>query len=315
MTPSSKNLQNLAICILALAALTLVAYWLAPVLKPIEESGLEADARAMGLRFVFMLVGALGVLALAYSTREHPAWEVNAQKIVYMVIGSVVYGVFTWLFNGTTFNIPALSQVSLRPAVALPVFFGYMFGPVVGFLAGAGGNLVGDLFVGYVSPHWTLANGLIGLAAGLPTLFADRKQAWDVGAVVAGLGGIFGAAFFLANSGSTFTAPPDFVPTGLSLFLGLSVLVGCGLAIAVRFAFPNRPQWAEAAVWGAVGNVVGLLLASLADIWVNQYTFQDTVVGQFIPAAGPNAIALAILVPLLMAVYAAAQTSESLNAE
>jgi hypothetical protein len=132
-----------------------------------------------------------------------------------------------------------------------------------------------------------------------------------LGAVVAGLGGLLGAAVFLANSGSTVALPPDSVPTPPSLFLGLSVLVGCGLAIAVRFAFPNRPQWAEAAVWGAVGNVVGLLLAALADVWVNQSAFQDVVVGKFIPAAGPNIIALAILAPLLMAVYAAAQQTDA----
>ncbi len=75
--------------------------------------------------------------------------------------------------------------------------------------------------------------------------------------------------------------------------------------------FPNRPGWGEAAVWGAAGNVVGLLLASIADIWASSYTLQDTLVGQFIPAAGPNAIAVAILAPLLLAVYAAAQAVQA----
>jgi energy-coupling factor transport system substrate-specific component len=311
MTDSSKNLQNLGICLLVLLALTLLAYFAAPIIKPVEESGLDTSPSAMGLRFLFMALGALAVLGVCFATRENPAWEVNAQKIVYMVIGSVIYGVFAWMFNGSTFNIPALSQVSLRPAVVLPVFFGFMFGPSVGFMVGAGGNLVGDLFIGTVSPHWTMANGLIGLFAGMPALFDDQRQSIDVGTVIAAIGAVVAGGFFLANPGTTFQPTPTSAPTTLSLFMGLSVVVGCGLAIAVRFAFPNRPQWAEAVVWGAAGNVVALFLASIADIWVNQYTLIDTAVGQFIPTSGPNIIAVAILVPLLLAAYAASQQPEN----
>ncbi len=311
MTDSSKNLQNLGISILVLLALTMLAYFIAPIIKPVEQSGLDTSPSAMGIRFVYMALGALAVLGVCFATRDNPAWDVNAQKIVYMIIGSVIYGVFAWMFNGVTFNIPALSQVSLRPAVVLPVFFGYMFGPAVGFMVGAGGNLVGDLFVGTVSPHWTLANGLIGLFAGMPALFDDQRQSVDVGTVITGIGAVVAGGFFLANPGTTFTPPPDFTPTKLSLFLGLSVVVGCGLPIAVRFAFPNRPQWAEAVVWGAAGNVVGLFLASIADIWVNQYTLIDTAVGQFIPTTGPNIISVAILVPQLLVAYAASQQPEN----
>ena len=311
MNDSYKNLQNLGICILVLAALAFVAYFVAPVVKPVEESFLDVSPQAMGIRFLFMGLGALAVLGICYVTREHSAWEISAQKIVYMAIGALMYGVFAWMFNGATFNIPALSQVSLRPAVVLPVFFGFTFGPAVGFMVGAGGNLIGDLFVGYVSPHWTLANGIIGLFAGLAMLFENKKQSWNVGAAIAGVGGIAAVAFFFANPNPEFNPPPDFIRTRLSLFMGLSVLVGCGLALAVRFAFPNRPNWGEAAVWGAAGNVIGLALASVADIWVNQYTAFDTMVGQFIPAAGPNAIAIAILMPLLLAVYASVQQAEA----
>lgn len=311
MTDTSKNLQNLFICMLVLLALTYLAYLLAPIVRPVEETLLDTSLRGMGIRFLFMGLGMLAVLGLCYATREDEAWALNAQKIVYMAIGAVLYGVFVWMFNGATFAMPALSQVSLRPAVVLPVFFGYVFGPVVGLMAGAGGNLIGDLFAGSVSPHWTMANGLIGLFAGLPLLFEDRRQSWDLGAMLTGLGGILASAFFLANSGTQFRPTPASEPADVSVLLGFSVLLGCALAIAVRFAFPNRLRWAEAAVWGAAGNVVGLLLASIADIWASSFTFQDAVVGQFIPAAGPNVIAVAILAPLLLAAYTAIQAAQS----
>src|SRR6185503_20765564 len=119
MDDSSKNLQNLFICMLVLLALTFVAYFIAPIIRPIEESGLDTSIQAMGVRFLIMGVGMLAVLGLCYATRDNEAWVVNAQKIVYMVIGAVLYSVFAWMFNGTTFTIPALSQVSLRPAVVL----------------------------------------------------------------------------------------------------------------------------------------------------------------------------------------------------
>ncbi len=310
MTDDYKHLQNLGICLLVLAALAFVAYFVAPAIKPVEDSGLDASATAQGLRFLFMGLGALGVLGVCYATRDNPAWEIEAQKIVYMAVGAVLYGVLLWLFDGELLKIPALSQVPLRPAVVMPVLFGALFGPVVGFVAGAGGFLIGDLFVGLVSPHWILAHGIIGLCGGLPMLFDDKRQAWDAGSVITGIGGIVAAAFFLANPGIAYAPPPEFKPVTLTLFLGLSVVLGCGLAIAVRFAFPNRPQWGQAAVWGAAGIVVGTLLASIADIWVENLGVMDAVVGKFIPSAGPGLIALAILTPLLLAINAAAGRTE-----
>jgi hypothetical protein len=121
-----------------------------------------------------------------------------------------------------------------------------------------------------------------------------------VGAAIAGIGGVVAAAFYFAS--------PD---TQLSFLMGLSVLIGAGLAIALRFAFPNRQEWALAAVWGSAGVVVGPGLASMAGIWVNGYTLSEAVVEAFIPAAGPSLIALAILLPILMVIYNSVQESPS----
>jgi hypothetical protein len=310
MTNTSKNFQNLGIAILVLAAFIVVANFIAPVFRPAEEIPTETGSNTFGLSFLFMGVGALAVLGVCYATRNNPAWEIPAQKIVYIVMGSIVFGIVAWLFNGATFKMPTLSQVGFYPAVVVPILFGYFFGPAVGLMVGAGGTLVGGLFIGSVSPHWIMAYGLVGFFAGVSQLFEDKRQSWDVAAVIIGIGAIMAGAFFLANPGTPYSGSTEPNFPGLSLFLGLSVVVGCALAIAVRFAFPNQPQWAEAAVWGAAGIVVSLFLAAMADIVVNQSPFIDTVVGRYIPTAGPALIAAAILVPLVLAIYKAAQDSE-----
>lgn len=311
MNDTHKNFQNIGICLLVLAALTFVAYYLAPIAKPLEESGLDQSPAAMGLRFLFMVIGAALVLGLVYATLKNEAWEIDAQKVVYMSVGSVLGGVLMWLTNGLTFNIPTLSQVGFQPALVVVVFFGFMYGPAVGLMVGSGSYLLGDLFLGSVAPHWIIGHGLIGLCAGLSNLFEDKKQAWDVAAILTGLGGLVAAAFFLANPGIKFAPPPDLKPVDLSLFMGLSVLIGGALAITVRFAFPNRLRWATATAWGAAGTVSGLFLAAIVEVWVSTTTLMDAVIGRFIPSAGPAMIAIVILVPLIMALQTAAQASET----
>jgi hypothetical protein len=61
-------------------------------------------------------------------------------------------------------------------------------------------------------------------------------------------------------------------------------------------------------LWGALGILIGIGFASIADIWVNGYTFFVAMVGEFVPAAGPNLINAAILAPILLAAYKAVQS-------
>ena len=118
----------------------------------------SVDQATLVLRFVFVIIGLLIAFAVYYFTRENAAWEVGTREVVWMAIGAALYAVFSWLFNGTVFVVPSLSQVSLRPAIAIPMFFGYAFGPVVGFFSGAVGNMFGDALTGFgLSPameHW-----------------------------------------------------------------------------------------------------------------------------------------------------------------
>ena len=100
--------------------------------------------------------------------RQEGTWDITTRTIVYAAIGAALYAVFNWISFG--FVSPGTQEVSVRPHYGLLTFFGFAFGPVVGFLTGLVGNIVGDFLSGYgafTSWHWSLANGVAGLVAGL----------------------------------------------------------------------------------------------------------------------------------------------------
>jgi energy-coupling factor transport system substrate-specific component len=100
--------------------------------------------------------------------RSEGTWSITTRVIVYSAIGAALYAVFNWISFG--FIMPGTQDVSIRPHYGLLTFFGFAFGPVVGFLTGFVGNVVGDQLTGwgaFTSWHWSLANGTAGLLAGL----------------------------------------------------------------------------------------------------------------------------------------------------
>jgi hypothetical protein len=93
----------------------------------------------------------------------------------------------------------------------------------------------------------------------------------------------------------------------ITMFAGISILVGFVLVLAVRYFFRDNEDIAAAVTWGMLGNLVGIGFAALSDIWINGFSLAAAVVGEFLPAAGPNLIFAAILVPLLVVAYASVQ--------
>jgi hypothetical protein len=61
-------------------------------------------------------------------------------------------------------------------------------------------------------------------------------------------------------------------------------------------------------VWGTLGVIVGIGFAAIADIWYNGYSFTTAIIGEFIPAAGPNTLFAVILAPLLFAAWKQARS-------
>lgn len=119
-------------------------------------------------------------------------WAVTTRVIVYAAIGAALYALFNWLSFGIA--VPWSNDVSIRPHYGLLTFFGFAFGPVVGFLTGFVGNVVGDQLTGwgaFTSWQWSVANGLAGMIAGLfPFWMASRMSSPGTKAVTAAVAGV-----------------------------------------------------------------------------------------------------------------------------
>jgi hypothetical protein len=300
-----KLLSVIAALVAVLGAFLLIV-WIGGA---INES-LKLDETAL-LRFVFVGVGLLIVFVIYLLTRRSGAWEVGTREVVYMAIGAALYAVFSYLFNGTVFAVPSVSQVALRPAIAIPMFFGYAFGPTVGLFTGAVGNMFGDALTGFgLSPQWSVGNGLVGMIAGMALLFADKKKGMNVVLIVSAALAAIATAIYLLNpalENMMYFAPDEgiFGDAAITTFAGLSLVIGFVLVLAVRFGFGKNIDVAAAVTWSMLGNFIGIGFAAISDIWINGFSPIVAIVGEFLPAAGPNLIFAAILVPILVAAYAA----------
>lgn len=309
---NKKLVSVLAALAVLLAIFAIVMYGLGTTEK-LGPFNFSVDQATLPLRFAFVVIGIAIAFAVYLLTKDNDIWEVGTREVVYMAIGAALYAIFSYLFNGTVFVVPSLSQVSLRPAIAIPMFFGYAFGPVVGFFTGAVGNMFGDALTGFgLSPQWSIGNGLVGFISGLVFLFKDKKKSMDMVLYISGALALIAALLYFMNpsqSNMTFFDPANniFGDAKISLFAGISILIGFVLILAVRFGFAQNIDVAAAVTWGMLGNILGIGFAAISDVWINGFSVPAAVVGEFLPAAGPNLIFAAILVPLLVAAYAAVQ--------
>jgi hypothetical protein len=296
------------LALVAVLVVFLLVVWIGPSLN----ESLQLDETAL-LRFVFVGIGLLAVFVVYWFTRDKAAWAVGTREVVYMAIGAALYAVFSYLFNGTVFVVPSVSQVSLRPAICIPMFFGYAFGPVVGLFSGAVGNMFGDALTGFgLSPQWSVGNGLIGMISGMIALYVDKKKAMDavlyISAALAAIATLLWVLNpTLANMMFYDVDAGIFGDAAISAFAGLSAVVGFVLVVLIRLIFRENIELAAAVTWAMLGNFIGIGFAAISDIWINGFTPSVAIVGEFLPAAGPNMIFAAILVPILIGAYNALQ--------
>jgi hypothetical protein len=300
-----RKLLNIILALVVVLVIFLATTWIVQATNP------DLTLSNPLMRFVFVIVGMLIVFAIYWFTRDRDIWLVGTREVVYMAIGAALYAILSYLFNGTVFAVPSVSHVALRPAIAIPMFFGYTFGPVVGFFTGAVGNMFGDALTGFgLSPQWSWGNGLVGLIAGLALLFTDKKKSLNSVLITSGVVAALATLVFIINRtvpNMLFYDPANniFGDAPISWFAGLSVIVGFVLILVIRFVSSSNLDVAAAITWSMLGNLLGIGFAAISDIWINGFTPAVAIVGEYLPAAGPNLIFAAILVPLLVAAYAA----------
>ncbi|MCG8347924.1 MAG: ECF transporter S component [Chloroflexales bacterium] len=111
------------------------------------------------------------------------------KHIIAMLAGILLYGGSSWMTSFATTSSGSTFW-NLRPGIAVPIFVGFAFGPLVGFVVGFFGNLLGDFLSMWASLppansslreiadslqlHWQLGNGLMGLLPGLFALWRHR---------------------------------------------------------------------------------------------------------------------------------------------
>jgi uncharacterized membrane protein len=134
-------------------------------------------------------------------SQSRSLWTVDSRTIVYAAIGAALYGVLVGLIK---IPVPGTTAVDARPAFALVPFFGFAFGPVVGFFTGLVGNMIGDQISGWgalTSYNWSIANGAVGLIAGLAPMYLGSMLSGSIGrramagAIAAVVGVVLGFLF------------------------------------------------------------------------------------------------------------------------
>jgi len=169
-----------------------------------------------------------------------PIWKVGVPQVVYMALGAALYAGLSVATN--VIALPSIGRVSLRPGIVIPLFFGAVFGPIVGLFTGLVGNFLGDLISGYgIYWNWDLGNGIIGLVAGL-ALYSTVRGAWGrytrptqiaIVEALSALGILIGIAFaaytdIWVSKYNFAGATSEFIPAFLSDFI-------CGLILLPIF--------------------------------------------------------------------------------
>ncbi len=174
-------------------------------------------------------------------------WAVGTREVVYMAIGAALYGVLSWVFN-IFLVIPGTANVAVRPPVVLPLFFGAVFGPWVGFFTGFVGNIIGDLLSGWgFWPWWDLGNGLMGFFAAFALLSVKEyrtgrdyaiAEIWAAIGVVIGMGIASLSEMWVSGADMQAVIFANFIPAAATDLVNglilLPILLAAYMAVARR---------------------------------------------------------------------------------
>ena len=68
-------------------------------------------------------------MAVAEESSASRVWGISTRHVVFMALGAALYAGISYITN--TLQLPGASNVSLRPGIVIPLFFGVVFGPAV----------------------------------------------------------------------------------------------------------------------------------------------------------------------------------------
>lgn len=123
-------------------------------------------------------------------------WTVGRRELWATTVGALLYAGISAVTNFAQIGDALGGDV--RPSIAIPIFFGFVFGPVVGFMTGFLGNFTYDALAGWIHYppqyttgslwrdfiigfllNWEIGNGLFGLIPGLRALQHPHYRTWQ----------------------------------------------------------------------------------------------------------------------------------------
>lgn len=158
------------------------------------------------------------------------AWTIGVRQVVYIALGIALYAILNIIFNLVQLPNAGGGAIALRPGIVIPLFFGVVFGPIVGLFVGGIGNIISDLisFQGFYW-NWDIGNALIGFVAGLAVLVTLGRYRKTNAIVIAEIASLLGIIV-----GIGFAAYSDIWVTKISLAAANSEFVVAGIPDAIN---------------------------------------------------------------------------------
>lgn len=243
------------------------------------------------------------LFSLYLLTSRYEVWVVGPKQILFMGLGTALYLGISYLF--TAHLRISFGKIALRPEVCIPVLFGFAFGPGVGFFTGAVGSLLADFAIGWdVFPIWNIASGVTGMVPGFMSLYKEENipQRYLSTLVI---------LLIIASAGMVFLNP--IVPEPWTgevedfTFWAYALLIGGAIMFSNGYLMEQRDlDFVSINLWGALGIILSTFLTALADIWLNGFSAETALIGEYAPYTAIDLLNLVLFAPLLMAAYHAA---------
>jgi uncharacterized membrane protein len=164
---------------------------------------------------------------------KYGIWSFGTHQLVYGAISLALYSVLAVATN--FLQLPASSNVAFRPAVAIPLFFGIAFGPIVGFISGFLGNVIADLISGTgFWIWWDIGIGMMGLVAGLMAFsFVNFKarstllkaERYVILAVLVGMGVASISEMWVSGANIFVVINENFIPSVIANLINGLILI------------------------------------------------------------------------------------------